>query len=171
MISRAGLLAQNVAFYSSQFIQSKGIMKQLQKVKELIKILEGSSVAEIEIQDEDLSIRISKQAAPIATIPAAPQQVAMAIPQATIATEQPDSATSHVVRSPMVGTFYSAASPDAAPFVKVGDKVTKGQELCIIEAMKMMNHIEADVSGTIKTILANSGTPVEFDQPLFFIDV
>lgn len=145
---------------------------ELNKVKELIKLLEESTLTEIEIQEDDQAIRLSKQGA-MPTVAAAsipiPQQVA--IPAATQPVTAPEANNNyHTLRSPMVGTFYTAASPDAAPFAKIGDTVTKGQELCIIEAMKMMNHIEADASGIIKAIMVENGDPVEFDQPLFQIE-
>lgn len=148
---------------------------ELSKVKELIKLLEESTLTEIEIQEDDQAIRISKQGAmPPILAPIAPPQIAVAT--ATHAPAEPKDNTAdpgdnyHTLKSPMVGTFYTAASPEAAPFAKIGDKVTKGQELCIIEAMKMMNHIEADVNGTIKDIMVENSEPVEFDQPLFHIE-
>jgi acetyl-CoA carboxylase biotin carboxyl carrier protein len=101
---------------------------------------------------------------------AAPQAAAPAPATAPVAETAPAAPSGHSVNSPMVGTFYSAPAPDAAPFVKVGDQVSEGDTLCIIEAMKIMNPIEADKSGTIKHIMGVNGEPVEYDQPLFIIE-
>lgn len=149
----------------------------IRKVKKLIELLEESGVAEIEIKEGEESVRISRNAAPVAA--AAPvQYTAQPAPVAASApaeTSTPVSApapeiSGHQVKSPMVGTFYRSPSPGSKAFVEVGDKVNAGETLCIVEAMKMMNQIEADASGTIKAILIEDGEPVEFDEPLFIIE-
>jgi acetyl-CoA carboxylase biotin carboxyl carrier protein len=147
----------------------------IRKVKKLIELLEESGVAEIEIKEGEESVRISRAASSIASAPiqytAAPPVSAPAAPAQT-AESAPAAAevSGHQVKSPMVGTFYTSPSPDANAFVSVGDKVNPGDTLCIVEAMKMMNQIEADKAGTIKAILVNDGEPVEFDEPLFIIE-
>jgi acetyl-CoA carboxylase biotin carboxyl carrier protein len=144
----------------------------IRKVKKLIELLEESGIAELEIKEGEDSVRISRQtstvvqsvapvAAPLAAAPLA------AAPPAAIATEE---VSGHQVKSPMVGTFYEAASPTSGPFVTTGQQVSVGDTLCIIEAMKMMNQIEADKTGTIRSILVENGSPVEFDQVLFIIE-
>ena len=148
----------------------------IRKVKKLIELLESSDIAELEITEGEESVRISRlppggplYAAPVAAAMAAP---APAIAPATTATEpeRTDTPEGSRVEAPMVGTFYSAPSPDAEPFVKVGDTVAAGDTLCIIEAMKMMNQIEAEISGRIAAIQVQSGDPVEFGQVLFVIN-
>ena len=149
----------------------------IRKVKKLIELLEESQVAEIEIHEGEESVRISRmsttvpasamvQAAPVAAAPppaapqaptAAPEPVADATPEG------------HAVTSPMVGTFYEAASPGAKPFVEIGQQVNVGDTLCIVEAMKMLNQIEADKAGTVAAKLVENGQPVEFGQSLFVI--
>ncbi|TBU95771.1 acetyl-CoA carboxylase biotin carboxyl carrier protein [Stutzerimonas kirkiae] len=149
----------------------------IRKVKKLIELLEESGIDELEIHEGEESVRISrhsKQPAyaqqPIyAPAPAAPAPVAAAAPIAADAAPAAPKLNGNVVRSPMVGTFYRAPSPESANFVEVGQTVKKGDILCIVEAMKMMNHIEAEVSGTIESILVENGQPVEYDQPLFTI--
>jgi len=144
----------------------------IRKIKKLIELVEESGINELEISEGEESVRISRggtimQAAPMmhaAPAPAAPIPAA-----AAVATEAP-AVTGHIVRSPMVGTFYSAGSPDAPAFVEVGQHVNAGDTLCILEAMKMMNQIEADKSGVIKQILAQNEDAIEFDQPLFIIE-
>ncbi|AFT69301.1 Acetyl-CoA carboxylase, biotin carboxyl carrier protein [Alloalcanivorax dieselolei B5] len=143
----------------------------IRKIKKLIELLEESGIEELEIHENEESVRITRggwrNAAPA---PVAPVAAAPAAPQATPAAEpEPASPAGHLVRSPMVGTFYRASSPGATPFAQVGQKVNAGDVLCIVEAMKMMNQIEADKSGTIDAILVEDGEPVEFDQPLFSI--
>ena len=150
----------------------------IRKVKKLIELLDESGIAEIEITEGEESVRISRhsQAAPAtavsvapppqpAPVPAAPPPAAAAPPPAQEPEEE-----GHAVSAPMVGTFYSSSSPGAPPFVQVGDHVSEGDTLCIIEAMKMMNQIEAEVSGVIKSIRAQNGEPVEYGQILFVID-
>lgn len=152
----------------------------IRKIKKLIELVEESGISELEISEGEESVRISR-AAPVASFPvmqqayAAPvQQPALSAAVAPVAAEAaPAAATEisgHIVRSPMVGTFYRTPSPDAKAFIEVGQKVNVGDTLCIVEAMKMMNQIEADKSGTVKAILVESGQPVEFDEPLVVIE-
>ena len=149
----------------------------IRKIKKLIELLEESGIAEIEIKEGEESVRISRQSStPTISIPApapiaaAPVAAMAPTPAAAPIADQPASHSGHEVRSPMVGTFYSAASPTSDPFVTVGQQVKAGDTLCIIEAMKMMNQIEADKSGKISAILVDNGSPVEFDQVLFIIE-
>jgi acetyl-CoA carboxylase biotin carboxyl carrier protein len=152
----------------------------IRKVKKLIELLDESGIAEIEITEGEEAVRISRYPTGVAAAPApAPMPVA-AGPQApaaapAAAAPAPEPATApeeegYLVSAPMVGTFYSSSSPGAAPYVQVGDRVSEGDTLCIIEAMKMMNQIEADVSGVIKSIRVQNGEPVEYGQTLFVID-
>jgi acetyl-CoA carboxylase biotin carboxyl carrier protein len=153
-------------------------MMDIRKVKKLIELLDESGIAEIEITEGEESVRISRYASGAAVIapPAAPIAPAAApAPAAPSAAEAPAPAEApeedgYEVTAPMVGTFYAASSPGAAPYVQVGDRVNEGDTLCIIEAMKMMNQIEADVSGVVKSIRIQNGEPVEFGQVLFVID-
>ncbi|PAV48064.1 acetyl-CoA carboxylase, biotin carboxyl carrier protein [Pseudomonas sp. HAR-UPW-AIA-41] len=151
----------------------------IRKVKKLIELLEESGIDELEIREGEESVRISRHskqafvqqpvyaAAPApAAAPAAPVAAA---PAAEAAAPAAAKLNGSVVRSPMVGTFYRAASPTSANFAEVGQSVKKGDILCIVEAMKMMNHIEAESSGVIESILVDNGQPVEYDQPLFTI--
>jgi len=146
----------------------------IRKVKKLIELLEESGIAELEIKEGEESVRISRLSptSNIQMTTAAPVAVAQAPEPAPAAVEAvvAEKPSGHEVRSPMVGTFYTAASPTAGPFVTVGQKVEVGDTLCIIEAMKMMNQIEADRAGVIKQILVENGQPVEFDQVLFIIE-
>ena len=143
----------------------------IRKVKKLIELLEESGIAEIEIKEGEESVRISRgpvmayQSMPMAM----PAPLMAAPPAAVTAPLVAPAAAGNTIKSPMVGTFYLAASPDSAPFVKVGSTVQVGDTLCIIEAMKIMNPIEAEVSGTVSAILADNGHPVEYEQPLFVI--
>ena len=150
----------------------------IRKVKKLIELLEESGIAEIEIKEGEESVRISRASS---SVPAAPVHYAAPPPTPLAAAPAADSVATdsasesnivsgHQVKSPMVGTFYEAPSPGAAPFTEVGKQVKEGDVLCIIEAMKMLNQIEADKAGTVKAVLANNGEPVEFDQPLFVIE-
>lgn len=147
----------------------------IRKVKKLIELLEESGIAEIEIHEGEESVRISRITQP-ATMVAAPVAAApVAAPAAApipVAEEKVDDGVpaGHQVTSPIVGTFYRSSSPSAKPFVEVGHNVAAGDTLCIIEAMKIMNQIEADKSGKIKAILCDSGDPIEFGQPLFVIE-
>ncbi len=146
----------------------------IRKIKKLIELVEESGINELEISEGEESVRICRggavvqaapmmQAAPV--IQAAPVAVASASEAAA-----PAAISGHLVRSPMVGTFYASASPDSPSFVEVGQHVNAGDTLCILEAMKMMNQIEADKSGVIKEILAVNEDAIEFDQPLFIIE-
>lgn len=151
----------------------------IRKVKKLIELLEESGIAEIEINEGEESVRISRYstsaAAPVqsfaAPAPAAPAPAPAAAPAATTETETEECAISgHTINAPMVGTFYTAPSPGAPDFVKVGDSVSEGDTVCIIEAMKILNQIEADKSGVVKAILVENAQPVEFGQPLIVIE-
>jgi acetyl-CoA carboxylase biotin carboxyl carrier protein len=145
----------------------------IRKVKKLIELLESSGIAEIEISEGEESVRISRYAQPgppithhVAAAPALAHEPAAAAP----AEDLPKISPGHEVTAPMVGTFYGSPSPGAKAFVEIGSTVEAGDTLCIIEAMKMMNQIEADVSGKIVSILVENGHPVEFGQPLFVIE-
>lgn len=147
----------------------------IRKVKKLIELLEESGIAEIEIREGEESVRISRHGpggAPVMMTPpmtyaAAPAAAAPAAPAVVAAAEVPNG---HVVTSPMVGTFYRSSAPGNKAFVEVGQRVNVGDTLCIIEAMKMFNQIDADQAGTIKAILVENGQPVEYGQPLFVIE-
>lgn len=151
----------------------------IRKVKKLIELLEESGIDEIEIKEGEESVRISRTsnaakqmfaAAPYAQVPmAAAPAVAPAAPAAAPAAPAEEGPNGHKVTSPMVGTFYRSSSPESKPFAEVGQTVKAGDTICIIEAMKMMNQIEADVSGVIQAIMVDNADPVEFDQPLFVI--
>ena len=150
----------------------------ISKIKKLIELLEETGISEIEITEGEESVRLSRHcnvvAAPRDMAYQVPQQMMAPAPAAPVAepAAKPAAApvSGHQVRSPMVGTMYSAPSPDAAVFVSVGQSVKVGDTLCIIEAMKMFNEIEADKSGVVKEILVSNGEPVEYDQPLFIIE-
>jgi acetyl-CoA carboxylase biotin carboxyl carrier protein len=147
----------------------------IRKIKKLIELLEESGIAEIEIAEGEESVRITREIkSPMAAAPvqyAAPAPVAAPAAAPAEAAPAEDAVVSgHQVKSPMVGTFYEASSPGAAPFTEIGKQVKAGDTLCIIEAMKMLNQIESDKSGTVKAVLAENGQPVEFDQPLFVIE-
>ncbi|MDF2786331.1 MAG: acetyl-CoA carboxylase [Pantoea eucrina] len=152
----------------------------IRKIKKLIELVEESGIAELEISEGEESVRISRSPANVGypmmqqayAVPA--PQPALAAAVAPVAAAPAEAAkpevSGHIVRSPMVGTFYRTPSPDAKAFVEVGQKVNAGDTLCIVEAMKMMNQIEADKSGVVKAILVESGQPVEFDEPLVVIE-
>ena len=145
----------------------------IRKVKKLIELLEESGIAEIEIHEGEESVRISRNSQMAPAMMAAPMAAPVAAPApATAPAMEAASAvpSGHAVNSPLVGTLYRASSPNSKAFVEVGQQVSAGDTLCIIEAMKIMNQIEADKAGTIKAILAENGDPVEFGQPLFIID-
>lgn len=148
----------------------------VRKIKKLIELIESSDIAELEIVEGEESVRISRNCAqPVYTAAAAPVAPIMAAPadslnQTSPGTEEPDLPSGETMDSPMVGTFYTAASPSSPVFAKVGDSVSVGDTLCIIEAMKMLNQIESDKTGVIKAILVENETPVEFGQPLFVIE-
>ncbi|MBT5923391.1 MAG: acetyl-CoA carboxylase biotin carboxyl carrier protein [Cellvibrionales bacterium] len=147
----------------------------IRKVKKLIELLEESNVQEIEIKEGEESVRISRggnTVQMVAAPAAAPAPIAapVAAPAAAVpAAVESDVPAGHAVCSPMVGTFYQSASPEAAPFITVGQSINKGDVVCIVEAMKMMNQIEADQSGVVQAILVKDGEPVEFDQQLVII--
>jgi acetyl-CoA carboxylase biotin carboxyl carrier protein len=143
----------------------------IRKIKKLIEILEESNIAEIEIKEGEEAIRISRYSAapaPIAYAQAPSAPAPLLVSAAPTVVE--DKITGHVVKSPMVGTFYRSASPGTKLFVEVGQSVMAGDTLCIIEAMKILNQIEADKSGTITKILVENAEPVEYGQPLFIIE-
>jgi len=147
----------------------------LRKLKKLIDLVQESGIAELEITEGEEKVKIVKggvvnmTAAPAAMV-AAPAAAAAAAPApAAASAEPPEGQEGHVVKAPMVGTFYRSASPDAKPFVEVGQAVKEGDTICIIEAMKLMNEIEADASGNVKAILVENGQPVEYGQPLFIL--
>jgi acetyl-CoA carboxylase biotin carboxyl carrier protein len=148
----------------------------IRKVKKLIEVLEESGIDELEIREGEESVRISRHSktpaqqyyAPAPVAAPAPAPVAAPVAAAAEAPAAPQHA-GNVIKSPMVGTFYRTPAPGSPAFVEVGKTVKKGDTICIVEAMKMMNHIEAEVSGTIESILVENGQPVEYDQPLFTI--
>ena len=156
----------------------------IRKVKKLIELLDESGIAEIEITEGEESVRISRHASSVAPAPApaavpvaAPAPAPVAAPAAPAAAAAPAPAAApeaeeegYLVTAPMVGTYYSAPSPGSPAFVQVGDRVNEGDTLCIVEAMKMMNQIESDVAGVIKSIRVQNGDPVEYGQILFVID-
>ena len=155
----------------------------IRKIKKLIELLEESGIAEIEIKEGEEALRISRM--PVAATHAAPQvahlgvlpagagaaaaTASAALPAAESAAPKPKP-NEHVITAPMVGTFYASPSPGAKAFVEIGDEIKEGQVLCIIEAMKMMNQIEADKAGRITSVMAQNGDPVEFGQPLFVVE-
>ena len=160
----------------------------LRKIKALIDLLDKSNLAELEIKEGEESVRLARhsahgpvmvsQAAPVqhAPAPVDPRPAAQPMPavaatatEAQVGKNGKDVPDGHMVRSPMVGTFYASPNPDSPPFVKIGQTVKAGETLGIIEAMKMFNPIEADVSGTVRAILVTSGQPIEFDEPMFVI--
>ncbi|HEY6482787.1 MAG TPA: acetyl-CoA carboxylase biotin carboxyl carrier protein [Steroidobacteraceae bacterium] len=153
----------------------------IRKIKKLIELLEESGIAEIEIKEGEEALRISRMPTgtaaahaiqhvanlplPAPLPPSAPAKLSPAAESAAKA-----KANEHVITAPMVGTFYACPSPDAKPFIEIGDEIKVGQVLCIIEAMKMMNQIEADKAGRVTSIMARNGDPVEFGQPLFVVE-
>ena len=146
----------------------------LRKLKTLIDLVSESNISELEIAEADGKVRIVKSSGQVAPAPAHPAQ-AFAAPTAPVELAAAEDAappvpTGNVVKSPMVGTFYRSASPGADPFVEIGSVVKIGEPICIIEAMKIMNEIEADAAGTIREILCENGQAVEFGQPLFVIE-
>jgi acetyl-CoA carboxylase biotin carboxyl carrier protein len=158
----------------------------LRKIKKLIDILEDSNLAELEIREGEESVRLSRMPKGFAATQGAAAQTQVHVeparaPGAAASDPAPSAAhapsapgakelpAGHILRSPMVGTFYASPNPDSPPFVKVGQAVKAGETLAIIEAMKMFNQIEADIAGTIVAVLASNGQPVEFDEPLFVI--
>ena len=155
----------------------------LRKLKTLVDLVSESNIAELEITEADGKVRIVKAGAPMAVgatplvmnapaalMPASAPQAVSAAPAAAVPADGEDPDGGHTVKSPMVGTFYRAATPGGKPLVEVGSEVKAGEPLCIIEAMKIMNEIEADVGGSVTKILVENGQAVEFGQPLFVID-
>jgi acetyl-CoA carboxylase biotin carboxyl carrier protein len=149
----------------------------IRKIKKLIELIEESDIAEIEIREGEESVRLSRYSAtqPVLMNTHAPVVHAHpgsigAAPPATAATAVVEEDTGHIVRSPMVGTFYRAPSPGAKSFVEVGDRVSAGDTLCIIEAMKILNQIEADKAGVVTKVLVENAQPVEYNEPLFVIE-
>ena len=150
----------------------------IRKVKKLIELLEQSSIGEIEIKEGEETVRISRANphAPVAQAPVTaataslPTEPSLAEPLPAAPTTPSVDENTYTVETPMVGTFYSAPSPDADPYIAIGQTVAKGDTLCIVEAMKMMNHIDAPVAGVIKAILVENGDPVEFGQAIVLID-
>ncbi len=150
----------------------------LRKLKKLIDLVQESGIAELEITEGEEKVKIVKGGA-VSVAPTAPAAapVTAAEPRASApaasappaAAEAPAGQEGHVVKAPMVGTFYRSPSPDAKPFVEVGQAIKEGDTICIIEAMKLMNEIEADASGNVKAILVENGQPVEYGQPLFIL--
>ena len=145
----------------------------IRKIKKLIELLEESNLTEIEIVEGEESVRLIRAGQPVAAPVAAPvaliEQPPVAAAAAPVEEDEDQIPEGELVLAPMVGTFYGASSPEAQPFVTMGQTVGVGDTLCIIEAMKMFNQIEADISGTVVAILAENGQPVEYDQPLFVI--
>ena len=151
----------------------------LKLIKNLLDLISNSDVNEVSIEEGDFKLKVKKQSdLPAANLqyqmPAQPQaspqpQAQTAHKETNVSAESESKPEGEVVKSPIVGTFYEAASPDSDPFVKVGDKVSAGDTLCIIEAMKIMNEIDAEFSGTVEKVIVDDGQPVEFDQPLFII--
>ena len=170
-----------MALEAASRLMSEEKVMDIRKVKKLIELLDESGIAEIEITEGEESLRISRYASSVAApapapapvaAPTAPAPAPAAAPAAAApaaAPAEPDE-EGYAVTAPMVGTFYASPSPGSPSFVQVGDKVNEGDTLCIVEAMKMMNQIESDVSGTIKSIRVQNGEPVEYGQILFVID-
>jgi acetyl-CoA carboxylase biotin carboxyl carrier protein len=154
----------------------------IRKIKKLIELLEESGIAEIEIKEGEEAVRISRMPTGPALSHMLPQVLTQVAPAPAAAIAPPAAAAAaevaapkikpneHVITAPMVGTFYGSPSPGAKPFIEIGDEIKVGQVLCIIEAMKMMNQIEADRAGRVTSIMARNGDPVEFGQPLFVVE-
>ncbi len=146
-------------------------MVDLRKLKTLIDLVQQSGISELEITEGEERVRISRGVPTVALQAGAPAQAVTPAPAAAAppagAEAEPEG---HVIRSPMVGTFYRASAPGAKPFVEVGQEVKSGQTLCIIEAMKLLNEIEADRDGVVKAVLAENGQPVEYGEPLFTLE-
>ena len=144
----------------------------IRKIKKLIDLIQESDIAEIEIHEGEESVRISRNSSAAPVMMAAPVMPAVAAtaPAPVVETDPAGPSTANAVKSPMVGTFYRSSSPEAPSFIEVGQTVAAGDVICIIEAMKMFNQIEADRSGTVKAVLVENGHPVEFDEPLVIIE-
>jgi len=143
----------------------------ISEIRKLIRLIQDTDVTEVEVSDGSHTVRVSRQAAGVAPAAAAPVQhvPAPAAPAAPAAEAPAAHDEAHLLKSPMVGTFYRAASPEAESFVTEGKKIKKGETLCIIEAMKLMNEIEAEYDGIVEEVLVENATPVEYGQPLFVI--
>jgi acetyl-CoA carboxylase biotin carboxyl carrier protein len=161
---------------AANYAQKTGFRMDLRKLKKLIDLVQESGIAELEITEGEEKVKIVKGGA--VTLGAAPPMALAAAPAAALpapgamaapAAEADAAQEGHVVKAPMVGTFYRSPSPDAKAFVEVGQAVKEGDTICIIEAMKLMNEIEADASGVVKAILVENGQPVEYGQPLFIL--
>ena len=145
----------------------------IRKVKKLIELLEESGISELEIHEGEESVRISRHSTSVVQnvpVTPAPMSAPAALQPALVSEPLETESSGHQIKSPMVGTYYASASPASEPFVTRGQKVNAGDTLCIIEAMKMMNQIEADKSGVVTSIMVENGSPVEFDQVLFTIE-
>jgi acetyl-CoA carboxylase biotin carboxyl carrier protein len=149
------------------------------EIRDLIDFIAHSGLNEVDIETQELKLRVKrepdqkvlKSSAPVMTAPAAVQTAPAANTQTPVAKEKPAaSSTTIEIKSPMIGTFYRTSNPDSPPFVSVGDKITKGQTVCIIEAMKLFNEIESEVSGTLVKVMAENSSPVEYDQVLFIVE-
>ena len=147
----------------------------IRKIKKLVEILEESGLAEIEIHEQEESIRLSRYsrdlpvaAAPVAALPIQAAPLA-AVPEPAVGSDEADLEEGYVVRAPMVGTFYGSPNPESDPFVRVGQSIKAGDVVCIIEAMKMFNQIESEADGKVVSVLVDNAQPIEFDQPLFII--
>lgn len=141
----------------------------LRKIKTLIDLVQQSGIDELEISEGEEKVRISRNR-PAGHAPAAMTPAQVVVPAAEVAPAEPAAPEGHAIKSPMVGTFYRSAAPGSKPFVEIGQAVKVGDTVCIIEAMKLLNEIEADQDGIIKAILAENGQPVEYGQPLFIIE-
>lgn len=152
----------------------------MRKIKKLIELIQSTGVAEIEIREGEESVRITREvkqqppmmisAPPLAAVSSTPTPAPEHTPEASQKPQEASHTEKHTVKAPMVGTVYFSATPGAKPFVEIGQTVRVGEVICLIEAMKMFNQIEADKSGTITARLVDNGTPVEFNQPLFVIE-
>jgi acetyl-CoA carboxylase biotin carboxyl carrier protein len=145
----------------------------IQKLKELIELLKESGIAEIEIREGEQSIRVSRYAGPVQTLMQVPESASLSLEspaRGVMAAQEPKSeAEGHKILAPMVGTFYTAPSPTSPPFARIGQTVKRGDIVCIIEAMKVMNQIESDVDGVVTALLVENGHPVEYGQPLLIV--
>ncbi len=144
----------------------------LRKLKKLIDLVQESGIGELEITEGEERVRISRSGpgAPVVVAAPGPAAAAPGTPAVPVPAAAPEAPAGHTLKSPMVGTFYRSPSPGAPAFVEVGQSVTKGQTLCIIEAMKLLNEIESDMAGVVKAVLVEGGQPVEYGQPLFVIE-
>jgi len=152
----------------------------INEIKKLIKVFENSKVTELSIQEGDLKIKISKNGTSNSpgffnqSFPLQTQELsatsAESLDPTKVEAQKEESENLHIIKSPIVGTFYRSPAPDADPYVQIGDSITTGSVLCIVEAMKLMNEIESDISGKVVQILVEDGTPVEYNQPLFKIE-